>query len=274
MATEIPIDQIQPHPENSNVMTDAQVAKLQRHLKRSGRYEPLVVRPLTNPNPNPDPDGGPAAYQVLNGHHRLRVLGRLGHKTVRCEVWEVDDREALLLLATLNRLEGRDDPLRRAALLAHLAHLADPSAGDPGRLARLLPEDRAALDRALALARRPLPAPTPPKETPAPLRPMTFFLQQDDHRTVERAIRLARKNAAPQAAGEAAAEGLVAANAAGCKSGGHRAAALLRLAHCFLSCCSAKQPAAQHESPPVESLGVERPAGRDSAAAQEEGAAP
>jgi len=230
MATEIPIEQIQPHPSNSNVMTDGQAKKLQHHLKRTGRYEPLVVRPI------PSGDGGRPTYQVLNGHHRLRVLGQLGHQTVRCEVWEVDDREALLLLATLNRLEGRDDPTRRAALLARLA---GPSADQLGQLARLLPEDRAALDRALALARKPLPAPAPPQEAPAPLRPMTFFLRQNDHRTVERALGLARSGNRPAGESQAAHEGPSSAQGLPGDAAGNRAAALVRLADCFLSSQSA-----------------------------------
>ncbi len=236
MATEIPIEQIQPHPSNSNVMTDGQMKKLQRHLKRTGRYEPLVVRPI------PSGDGGQPTYQVLNGHHRLRALGQLGHETVRCEVWEVDDREALLLLATLNRLEGRDDPMRRAALLARLA---GPLADELGQLARLLPEDRAALDRALALARKPLPAPAPPQEAAAPLRPMTFFLQPGQQGTVERALRLARPGKEPTDESPAADDGPPLTQGAGRPAGTGRAAALVRLADCFLSSRSACREATE-----------------------------
>ena len=39
------------------------------------------------------------------------ALRRLGRASARCEVWAVDDDEAMLLLATLNRLQGRDDVL-------------------------------------------------------------------------------------------------------------------------------------------------------------------
>src|SRR6266705_1499678 len=90
----ISLDSLLPHPLNSNVMSPDLQAKLRAHIKRTGRYPFLVVRP------HPDL---PDKYQVLDGHHRIAVLRDLGHTEVRCDVWQVDDREAKLLLATLNR---------------------------------------------------------------------------------------------------------------------------------------------------------------------------
>jgi ParB-like chromosome segregation protein Spo0J len=103
--------------------------KLLAHIKRTGRYPFLVVRQ------HPTEEG---KYQVLDGHHRISVLRELGHTEARCDVWAVDDREAKLLLATLNRLEGQDLPLRRAQLLHEL--LGEWSAPDLGGL---LPETEA-----------------------------------------------------------------------------------------------------------------------------------
>jgi hypothetical protein len=65
----------------------------------------------------------------------FEVLRELGHDEARCDVWNVDDRETKLLLATLNRLEGQDIPIRRAQLVHEL--LGEMSLGD---LAGLLPE--------------------------------------------------------------------------------------------------------------------------------------
>ena len=185
MSCDIPVHRLREHPRNSNAMSADALRTLRRHIRRSGRYEPLVVRPL------PAEGGAEPTYQVLNGHHRLRVLRDLGHAVARCEVWEVDDREALLLLATLNRLEGRDEPMKRAALLADLA--ADQ--GDLDRLVELLPEDRAALDKALALARQPLPLPAPPEAAPPLFEPMTFFLSAAQLATVKEALALAARDA-------------------------------------------------------------------------------
>lgn len=106
---EIAIDRLQPHPLNSNVMPERLFDKLVDHIERTGRYPALIVRPQ-----------GGGVYQVLDGHHRLRTLQQLGHTQARCDVWPVNEAEATTLLATLNRLEGKDDARRRARLLAAL----------------------------------------------------------------------------------------------------------------------------------------------------------
>ena len=125
------------HPLNSNVMSQDLQEKLRAHIRRTGRYPFLVVRP------HPDE---PGKYQVLDGHHRVKILEELGHTEARCDVWEVDEREAKLLLATLNRLQGQDQPLRRAELIHEL--LGEMSAED---LAGLLPETDKQLEELHAL---------------------------------------------------------------------------------------------------------------------------
>jgi len=122
-------------------------------------------------------------YQILNGHHRAGVLRQLGHTRARCDVWEVDDEEARLLLATLNRLEGRDDPSARAHLVARLSE--GRSAED---LARLLPEPPDAIERLRRLAQPP-PAPLAPESITALARPMTFFLAEEQYVLVREALR-------------------------------------------------------------------------------------
>ncbi len=223
MSTDIPIDRLREHPRNSNAMSAEALRTLRRHIRRSGRYEPLVVRPLA------EATGASPTYQVLNGHHRLRVLRDLGHTTVRCEVWDVDDHEALLLLATLNRLEGRDDPTKRAALLADLAAGSDSL----GRLAQLLPEDRAALDKALALAREPLPAPQTPAAAPPVFEPLTFFLSPAELVTVDHALSAAAR-AARAASGAPDGASPSSARSASPARGRARAAALVALAERYL----------------------------------------
>jgi ParB-like chromosome segregation protein Spo0J len=123
----VPLDDLVPHPLNANVMPDEMLAKLKAHIKRTGRYPHLIVRPHPR-------DAG--KFQVLDGHHRIRVLRDLGHREARCDVWDVDDRETKILLATLNRLEGQDEPFRRAQLIHEL--LGEMRSDD---LAGLLPED-------------------------------------------------------------------------------------------------------------------------------------
>jgi len=122
----LPIKKLTPHPMNANVVSDDLREKLKAHIKRSGRYPSLIVRK------HPDEDG---RYQILDGHHRAKILQELGHTEARCDVWDVSDREAKLLLATLNRLEGQDMPIKRAQLIHEL--LGEMNLDD---LSGLLPE--------------------------------------------------------------------------------------------------------------------------------------
>jgi ParB-like chromosome segregation protein Spo0J len=126
---------LDPHPLNANQMTDELLAKLKANITSSGRYPPLVVRPAP---------GADSRYQILDGHNRAHVLRQLGNNHAECVVWPCDDRTALLLLATLNRLEGDDVPGLRASLLAELTRL-DPE----GQLRDLLPESPARVDELL-----------------------------------------------------------------------------------------------------------------------------
>jgi len=182
----LPLDALEPHPENANRMSADRLEKLKGHVARTGRYEPIVVRPI----PVRSAECGVrskrqngARYQILNGHHRARVLRELGHTRARCDVWTVDDDEARMLLATLNRLEGRDDPKARARLVAHLA--TGRSAED---LARLLPEPPDAVERLLRLAE---PPPEPVAvESLAPLpEALIFFLSAEQHALVSEALK-------------------------------------------------------------------------------------
>ena len=179
----IPLDDLVAHPLNSNVMPEDFQAKLRAHIKRTGRYPYLVVRP------HPDASG---KFQVLDGHHRIAVLKKLGHSEVRCDVWDVDDREAKILLATLNRLQGQDLPIRRAQLIHEL--LGDINVED---LAGLLPETDKQIEELHALLEFPadeiaeqLSAEAEQAEKVLP-RVMTFVVTPQQEELVERAVELA-----------------------------------------------------------------------------------
>ncbi len=195
----IPLEALEAHPDNSNRMPPHLMEKLKGHIQRTGLYEPLVVRPLRNVDcglrierqetkVQPDQANPQSHYQILNGHHRAAVLRQLGHSHARCDVWEVDDAETLVLLATLNRLEGRDDPASRARLVAQLA-----ASRPPEDLARLLPEPPDAVERLLAMARPPGSPLEPGRVEPA-LRPMTFFLTDEQRAAVTEALSEIRKS--------------------------------------------------------------------------------
>ena len=179
----VALDDLLSHPLNSNVMSEDLQAKLRAHIKRTGRYPFLVVRP------HPEQ---PGKFQVLDGHHRVSILRELGHTEARCDVWDVDDREAKLLLATLNRLAGQDIPIRRAELIHEL--LGEMSATD---LAGLLPETDKQLEELHALLEFPaddiaefLKQQAEQAEKALP-RVMTFVVTPEQEELIEQAVELA-----------------------------------------------------------------------------------
>jgi len=109
-------------------MAEDLLEKLARNITRHRRYPPLVVRP------HPD---RPGEFQIIDGAQRFEVLLRLGYHEVTCFLWPCNDAEALLLIATLNRLHGEDIPRKRAELIAEIRGLLPTEA-----LQELLPRTR------------------------------------------------------------------------------------------------------------------------------------
>jgi ParB-like chromosome segregation protein Spo0J len=179
----VPIEDLRPHPLNSNVMPEDLREKLKAHIHRTGRYPFVVVRPHPNE---------PGCYQVLDGHHRVEILRDLGHTEARCDVWNVDDREAKLLLATLNRLQGQDSPIRRAQLLHEL--LGEMNLGD---LAGLLPETDKQIEELHALLEFPaeeiaaLLADEAERQEKVLPRVMTFVVTPEQEELIDRAVEFA-----------------------------------------------------------------------------------
>ena len=177
------IEHLIPHPLNANVLPEDLREKLGAHIRSTGRYPHLIVRP------HPKQEG---RFEVLDGHHRLLVLKELGHREARCDIWEVNDREAKLLLATLNRLEGQDLPIRRAQLLHEL--LGEMNLTD---LAGLLPENDKQIEELHALLEFPaedvaamLDAEAEEAEKVLP-RVMSFVVTPDQEQVIEQAVELA-----------------------------------------------------------------------------------
>ena len=176
----LPIDRLDAHPANSNVMPKALLDKLASEIERTGFYPPVIVRPIGE------------RYQILDGHHRVLVLKQLGHANANVVVWQADDQQALLLLATLNRMRGDDDPRKRAALLAKLRESIGVS-----DLAKRLPEDGMRIKKMLALHAAP-PSPKPPQAVDQMPVCVHFFLLPEQRQAVER--RLAAQGGAREAA--------------------------------------------------------------------------
>ncbi len=153
------------------------LSKLRRHIENTDRYEPIVVRP------HPAEED---KFQVINGHHRLHVLKALGQANAKCIVWEVDDAQTRLYLATLNRLSGEDTPERRALLVGNLLESFELD-----DLTDLLPESHDQLAELERLARVDFAelAPQPLVEAEGALRViLEFFLDQDGAAEVNLAL--------------------------------------------------------------------------------------
>ena len=174
----IALDRLRPHPANANVMDEERLEKLAENIRREGDYPPLVVRP------HPEEEG---CYQLLDGRHRADVLRRLGHSEALCYVWPCDDRTALVLLGTLNRLQGQDDPLKRAELLRELSALASPE-----ELAELLPESAELIRQSLDLLNLDLEGLLAELERQSAdnggLRAISFVVSAEDERVIEEAV--------------------------------------------------------------------------------------
>jgi hypothetical protein len=132
----VPIESLEDHELNSNIVPEAVLKKLERNIKRSKWYPPLIVRQLKGEPPR----------KLIDGHHRRRILRDLGYTEVEIKPVTCSDREELVLLASLNTLHGTEDPRKRAALIHELSGTIRVE-----ELALILPEDENQVRDMLAL---------------------------------------------------------------------------------------------------------------------------
>ena len=164
----VSVRKLRPHPANPNRMKEESFRKLTNHIERTGQYEPVVVRA------HPQKEG---LYQILNGHHRFRVLKQLKHSHIDCVVFKADDAEAMVYLATLNQLTGKDNLYKKSRLIEQLNKRYSSR-----ELARLLPDSKTSIEKLNRLAAdQTLPK---PRTQAALLMPMTFFLTPIQHQLV------------------------------------------------------------------------------------------
>ncbi len=202
----IAIKNLKPHLENPNRMSKTNFNKLVRHIELSGRYEPIVVRPKTvchcekrraeaistsgkhkiatsvTASP-PRNENQVSTYEILNGHHRVKALTKLGYKQCDCVVWDVDDDQARLLLATLNRLSGNDILDKKLALLNKLK--AKRKLDD---LSKLLPDTKTQIKKLLELRKARLTAQSTKQKEIAIPNAVVFFLNDEQKQTLDKAI--------------------------------------------------------------------------------------
>ena len=168
----LPICKLYAHPDNANRMSKVKFNKLMGHLGTTGQYEPLVVRKHTTK---------PNAYQILNGHHRLRALRQLKHVRADCVVFAANDEQARLYLLNLNRLTGRDNVYKKAKLIEKLCQ--NFTSRD---LAKRLADSKTAIEKLNVLSQnQPLPK---TMESKPFLLPMTFFMTESQHAMITAAF--------------------------------------------------------------------------------------
>ena len=169
----IALDRLVFHPDNPNKQSKANFAKLVRNIERTGRYEPIVVRPCSEKA---------GRFQIINGHHRCHALAKLGYETADCIIWDINDEETDILLATLNRLGGSDELGKKLKLLKRLNKKMEA-----GELAKLLPQTAKQIERLTNLKRPSAPAKINAK---CFANPLVFFVNDTQQQQVERALSL------------------------------------------------------------------------------------
>jgi len=167
----IQINKLVAHPDNPNVMSGVKFRKLVRNIERTGLYEPIVVRP------HPKHEG---RFQIINGHHRVKALEKLGREEADCVVWDVDDDETRVLLATLNRLAGSDVPAKKIELLKELT-----SRMNAVELAKLLPQTAKQIEQLTNLKLNVVPVKPDAEQFAIPL---VFFVTAEQNKIIEQAL--------------------------------------------------------------------------------------
>jgi hypothetical protein len=162
-------------------MSRANFGKLMRHIKQTECYEPLVVRP------HPQRRG---CFQIINGHHRCAALKKLGHATAQVVVCNVSDEQTDILLATLNRLGGRDILDRKLAILRRLTTQRSTQ-----ELAKLLPQTKGQLER---LTGRVSLAQVQKRQAKPFAVPLVFYVSTTQQETIEEAVHRAATESTAQ----------------------------------------------------------------------------
>ena len=187
----IAIDKLVAHPDNPNRMSRANFTKLIRNIEQTGRYEPLIVRPCPQKNchscasRNPD-DDRISCFQIINGHHRWQALRELGYKTAEAIVWDIDDNDTDILLATLNRLGGSDILEKKLVLLKQLNQRMDAR-----ELAKLLPQTTKQIERLTSILDTRFSIPDEHRASRSKYRALVFFVDDKQQEIVKRALSLA-----------------------------------------------------------------------------------
>lgn len=98
---DIPLDLIDAHPE-ARPIDPAGVAKLALSIGEGGLINPVLLRPIGD------------RYQSIAGGHRIEATRELGEETIRANVREMDDDDAMLVMIDENLMRIDLTPAERA----------------------------------------------------------------------------------------------------------------------------------------------------------------
>jgi ParB family chromosome partitioning protein len=138
----IPIDRIQPNPEQPRLAMDAtSLEELAASIREHGVLQPILVRPL-----------GDNEYQLIAGERRWRASKAAGQTTVPALIEEIDDDTALEI-SIIENLQREDlSPLDEAAMFDRMVRDHGYSVR---KLAQKLGKDKGYLENRLRLADAP-----------------------------------------------------------------------------------------------------------------------
>jgi ParB/RepB/Spo0J family partition protein len=138
----VPIDRIEPNPENPRLLfEESALVELAASITEHGVLQPILVRPMAGDR-----------YQLVAGERRWRAAAQAGLTTIPALVEELDD-EAALEIAVIENLQREDlSPLEEATMYEKMVR-------DHGysirKLAQKLGKDKGYLENRLRLADAP-----------------------------------------------------------------------------------------------------------------------
>lgn len=117
---QVPIDQLNPNPYNTNVVSPDNEEKIKESLRRFGQFKPILVR---------EQDAG---FEIIGGEHRWRAAKELGLENVAViNLGNISDEEAKKISLIDNGRYGEDDAFKLSELLSSLGDIADLSSYMP-----------------------------------------------------------------------------------------------------------------------------------------------
>ncbi|MBN1973479.1 MAG: ParB-like nuclease domain-containing protein [Sedimentisphaerales bacterium] len=171
--TKVPIEILIDNPNSPSRMSKTTFAKLVRNIERTGLYEPIIVRKSNT------------QYEIINGHNRVKALRQLAYTTVDVCIWDVDDNQVDIFLATLNRLSGTSILEKKLALINRLSENLDAK-----KLAQLLPLTAGQIERYRSLK---LPCKPARQDRDNFAEPLVFFINKKQKQTIEQAFSMLQK---------------------------------------------------------------------------------